>query len=482
MRASTPAPVGSPWSSRVVGFLAAEALSAIGSWATIVAIWGYAAYEYDATAGEVGALRHRLLAPGRAARPARPGTVIDRIGPKATLGIAKVIGIVAALALLSADDFRTLAFLARPPRRGDGASPTRRSSRCRPAWSTTTTSPAPTRSCRSPTSSPSSSARSPPASASPRSGSGARSCSTPSPTRSAWSCCRWSGCGRSRGDADGDERRRCASATRSRAGSSIARSGHAAPRRVVHVRRPPPLRRRAAGRAALRPRRARALRGASSPRSRRCSASASSTAASSRPASASAWRRSAGWRSASACSGLTSIVYLGTPLVAVAFLGVGAVGRRHRGDLRPVPHGAAAVEPADGAHGRVLSADFVAGQRRRAARRRASPALLVGRVRRAVDDPRPRPACVATARRARSTCPTSATSTTPRSRSSCSRSPSDEVGAAAGRPEVGADLEALERRPRPDLLVGALVAGRRDAARCRRPSRSGPRRTTRRGS
>jgi predicted MFS family arabinose efflux permease len=39
------------------------------------------------------------------------GTVIDHIGPKATLAIAKVIGIVASLALLSADDFRSLAFL-----------------------------------------------------------------------------------------------------------------------------------------------------------------------------------------------------------------------------------------------------------------------------------------------------------------------------------------------------------------------------------
>ena len=43
----------SPWSARVGGFLLAEALSAIGSLATMIAIWAYAAYEYDASASEI---------------------------------------------------------------------------------------------------------------------------------------------------------------------------------------------------------------------------------------------------------------------------------------------------------------------------------------------------------------------------------------------------------------------------------------------
>jgi len=111
MRANAPAPAGTPWSGRIVGFLAAEAFSAIGSWATIVAIWGYAAYEYDATAGEVAMFGIAFSLPGVLLGPVT-GTVIDRIGPKATLGIAKAIGFVAALALLSANDFRSLAFLA----------------------------------------------------------------------------------------------------------------------------------------------------------------------------------------------------------------------------------------------------------------------------------------------------------------------------------------------------------------------------------
>ena len=99
-----------PTSPRVAGFLVAEALSAVGSWATIVAIWGYAAYEYDATAAEVSLFGIAFSVPGVLLGPLA-GAVIDRIGPKATLAIAKVIGVVASLALLSADDFRALAIL-----------------------------------------------------------------------------------------------------------------------------------------------------------------------------------------------------------------------------------------------------------------------------------------------------------------------------------------------------------------------------------
>ena len=100
----------SPRSPRVAGFHVAEALSAIGSWATIIAIWGYAAYEYDATPGEVAFFGIAFTLPAVVLGPLT-GTVIDRVGPKATLGVAKVIGVVASLALLAADDFRALAIL-----------------------------------------------------------------------------------------------------------------------------------------------------------------------------------------------------------------------------------------------------------------------------------------------------------------------------------------------------------------------------------
>lgn len=100
----------SPFSPRVAGFLGAEALSAVGSWATIVAIWGYAAYEYDATPGDVSLFGLAFALPGVLLGPVS-GAVIDRLGPRSTLAVAKVIGVVASLALLAADDFRTLALL-----------------------------------------------------------------------------------------------------------------------------------------------------------------------------------------------------------------------------------------------------------------------------------------------------------------------------------------------------------------------------------
>jgi MFS transporter, DHA3 family, macrolide efflux protein len=101
---------GSPFSPRIGGFLAAEALSAVGSWATIVAIWGYAAYEYDASAADVGLFGVAFSLPGVLIGPVA-GAVIDRLGPKFTLAIAKVIGIAASLLLLLADDFRALSLL-----------------------------------------------------------------------------------------------------------------------------------------------------------------------------------------------------------------------------------------------------------------------------------------------------------------------------------------------------------------------------------
>lgn len=109
-RGSTAAVPNRPLSPRIAGFLVAEALSAIGSWATIVAIWGYAAYEYDASAGDVALFGISFAVPGVLLGPLA-GTVVDRVGPKATLAFAKVIGIGASLALLRADDFRTLALL-----------------------------------------------------------------------------------------------------------------------------------------------------------------------------------------------------------------------------------------------------------------------------------------------------------------------------------------------------------------------------------
>jgi predicted MFS family arabinose efflux permease len=110
MTVDTTSVARTPFSPRVATFLGAEAISAIGTWATIVAIWGYAAYEYDATAAEIGLFGLAFSFPPVLLGPLT-GTIVDRIGPKATLALSKIIGIAAALALLSAHDFRTLTIL-----------------------------------------------------------------------------------------------------------------------------------------------------------------------------------------------------------------------------------------------------------------------------------------------------------------------------------------------------------------------------------
>lgn len=100
----------SPLTPRVASFLAAEAISAMGSFATMVVIWVYAAYEFDATPAEVSLFGVAFSLPGVLLGPIT-GTVVDRIGPKATLAASKVVGIVASLLLLTAGSFVAMAVL-----------------------------------------------------------------------------------------------------------------------------------------------------------------------------------------------------------------------------------------------------------------------------------------------------------------------------------------------------------------------------------
>ena len=100
----------SPREPRIVAFLAAETLSAVGSWATLIAIWGYAAFEFDASASEVSIFGLAFGLPGMLLGPVA-GAAVDRFGPKATLAAAKVLGVGASLLLLAADDFLTLGLL-----------------------------------------------------------------------------------------------------------------------------------------------------------------------------------------------------------------------------------------------------------------------------------------------------------------------------------------------------------------------------------
>jgi MFS family permease len=100
----------STWNPRVVGFLGAEALSAAGSFATVVAVWGYATFELDASPGELSVYGLAFSAPGVLLGPVA-GQVVDRVGAKETLALAKVVGIVASLLLLTVDTFLAMSAL-----------------------------------------------------------------------------------------------------------------------------------------------------------------------------------------------------------------------------------------------------------------------------------------------------------------------------------------------------------------------------------
>ncbi|MBA2607759.1 MAG: MFS transporter [Actinobacteria bacterium] len=100
----------SPWSPRIGGFLLAETLSAIGTFATMIAIWAYAAYRYDASPGEIALYGIAFTLPGVFLGPIS-GVVIDRIGSRRVLVGAKALGVVASLALIGAHSFGMLTLL-----------------------------------------------------------------------------------------------------------------------------------------------------------------------------------------------------------------------------------------------------------------------------------------------------------------------------------------------------------------------------------
>jgi MFS family permease len=93
--------------ARFWAFLAGEAFSAIGSWASLVAIWGYAAYTFDASPLDIGIVGVAWLLPPVFFGPVA-GTVIDRLGPRKVLVAAKVLGTAASIALIFAHSFHIL--------------------------------------------------------------------------------------------------------------------------------------------------------------------------------------------------------------------------------------------------------------------------------------------------------------------------------------------------------------------------------------
>jgi len=93
--------------ARFWAFLAGEAISEIGSWASLVAIWGYAAFAFDAGPADIGLIGLAYLLPPVVLGPFA-GTAIDRVGPRQVLVWAKVLGACVSVALVFADTYPLL--------------------------------------------------------------------------------------------------------------------------------------------------------------------------------------------------------------------------------------------------------------------------------------------------------------------------------------------------------------------------------------
>jgi len=93
--------------------LVGEAVNATGSWVAVIAIWGFAAFEFDAGAGDLALLFVVLSIPGALLGPLL-GVPIDRFGAKRMLVVANLLGVVNALALTQASSYTTIIVLALP--------------------------------------------------------------------------------------------------------------------------------------------------------------------------------------------------------------------------------------------------------------------------------------------------------------------------------------------------------------------------------
>ena len=101
---------------RIKGFaplLVGQAVNETGNWIAVIAIWGFASFQFDVGAGDLALLFVVLSVPGALLGPLL-GVPIDRLGPRRTLLIANLIGVVDALALTRADSYEMIVLLALP--------------------------------------------------------------------------------------------------------------------------------------------------------------------------------------------------------------------------------------------------------------------------------------------------------------------------------------------------------------------------------
>ena len=88
-----------------------SALNAIGSWAALIAIWGFASSQFHASATQIALLGLAWSAPAALVGPLA-GVPVDRFGPKRVLVASDLSGAVTALAMAAAHSFGMLAGLA----------------------------------------------------------------------------------------------------------------------------------------------------------------------------------------------------------------------------------------------------------------------------------------------------------------------------------------------------------------------------------
>ncbi len=84
-----------------------HALNGIGSWAALIAIWGYAAYHFQLEPESLGLLTLAWGLPPVVLGPIA-GVVIDRVGPRRVAVIADLANAAVALAMITAGDVATL--------------------------------------------------------------------------------------------------------------------------------------------------------------------------------------------------------------------------------------------------------------------------------------------------------------------------------------------------------------------------------------
>jgi predicted MFS family arabinose efflux permease len=96
---------------RLALLFAGSALNAIGTWATLIALWGFAAYRFHAAPDQVALLGLAWSVPGALLSPLA-GAPIDRFGPRIVMIGSNVLGIATALLMAAADSYTALVTLA----------------------------------------------------------------------------------------------------------------------------------------------------------------------------------------------------------------------------------------------------------------------------------------------------------------------------------------------------------------------------------